>query len=90
MLLPRAGATAHTFQKAMALKIGIFTMVNVQGFASSLERAIRCKCPPKRRLKGPLEPERLRAVGNCTGGFTPPRMFLASATATAPGAGSIR
>ena len=44
----------------MALEDGIFTVVNDQGYASSLERAIRCKCPPKRRLKGPLEPERLR------------------------------
>ena len=39
-----------------------------------------------RRLKGPLEPERLRRTGqlhtSSADGFTPPEMFLARATAT--------
>ena len=59
----RPRASAHTFQKAMALHNIVFTVVNIRLLASSLERAIKVvKVPPKRRLKGPLEPERLRCT----------------------------
>ena len=45
---------------------------------------------PKGGSRGPSSRDGCGAPGNDADGFTPPEMFLASATATAPGAGSIR
>ena len=87
---PALGTSSARLQRALALPmicLGLVRCVEREGICKLSGAYKVVRCPPTGRLKGPLEPNGCGAAGNFTDGFTPPEMFLAAATATAPGIG---
>ena len=84
---PALGTSSARLQRALALPmicLGSVQCVELESICKLSGAYKVVRCPPTGRLKGPLEPNGCGAPGNFADGFTPPEMFLACATATAP------